>query len=75
MRAGVHLRLDEAILLLERSSCVIIEADDEPTRDLDPTLLDAVDRLQTTAESHDRVMVLEVMGRYAGWIALAGHAV
>jgi len=32
--------------------------------------VDAVDRLQTTAESHDRVMVLEVMGRYAGWIAI-----
>jgi len=31
---------------------------------------DAVDRLRTTAESHDRVMVLEVMGRYAGWIAV-----
>jgi phosphofructokinase-like protein len=31
---------------------------------------DALDRLQTTAESHSRVMVLEVMGRYAGWIAL-----
>jgi 6-phosphofructokinase 1 len=31
---------------------------------------EAVDRLHTTAESHDRVMVLEVMGRYAGWIAL-----
>ena len=31
---------------------------------------DAVDRLHSTAESHDRVMVLEVMGRYAGWIAL-----
>jgi 6-phosphofructokinase 1 len=31
---------------------------------------DAVDRLHTTAESHDRVMVLEVMGRYAGWIAI-----
>ena len=31
---------------------------------------DAVDRLHTTAESHGRVMVLEVMGRYAGWIAL-----
>jgi ATP-dependent phosphofructokinase / diphosphate-dependent phosphofructokinase len=30
---------------------------------------DAVDRLQTTAESHDRVMVVEVMGRHAGWIA------
>ena len=31
---------------------------------------DALDRLHTTAESHSRVMVLEVMGRYAGWIAL-----
>jgi len=31
---------------------------------------DAIDRLHTTAESHNRVMVLEVMGRYAGWIAL-----
>ena len=50
--------------------------------DLDGTLLtfgfdsavacatDALDRLHTTAESHNRVMVLEVMGRYAGWIAL-----
>jgi 6-phosphofructokinase 1 len=33
--------------------------------------VDALDRLHTTAESHDRVMVLEVMGRYAGWIATA----
>lgn len=31
---------------------------------------DALDRLHTTAESHDRVIVLEVMGRYAGWIAV-----
>jgi 6-phosphofructokinase 1 len=31
---------------------------------------DAIDRLQTTAESHDRVMVVEVMGRHAGWIAV-----
>jgi ATP-dependent phosphofructokinase / diphosphate-dependent phosphofructokinase len=30
---------------------------------------DAIDRLHTTAESHDRVMVIEVMGRHAGWIA------
>ena len=30
---------------------------------------DAVDRLHTTAESHDRVMVVEVMGRHSGWIA------
>ncbi len=30
---------------------------------------EAIDRLHTTAESHDRVMVVEVMGRHAGWIA------
>jgi ATP-dependent phosphofructokinase / diphosphate-dependent phosphofructokinase len=36
---------------------------------------EAIDRLQTTAEAHDRVMVLEVMGRSTGWIALyAGMA-
>lgn len=31
---------------------------------------EAIDRLHTTAESHHRIMVLEVMGRHAGWIAL-----
>lgn len=31
---------------------------------------EALDRLRTTAESHNRVMVMEVMGRYAGWIAV-----
>src|SRR3954447_15341078 len=31
---------------------------------------EAIDRLHTTAASHNRVMVLEVMGRHAGWIAL-----
>lgn len=39
---------------------------------------EAIDRLHTTAESHNRVMILEVMGRHAGWIAvesgLAGGA-
>jgi len=34
------------------------------------TATDALDKLHTTAESHHRIMVLEVMGRYAGWIAL-----
>jgi len=34
-------------------------------------VVDAIDRLTTTAESHNRVMVVEVMGRTAGWIALA----
>jgi 6-phosphofructokinase 1 len=34
------------------------------------TAMEALDRLHTTAESHHRVMVLEVMGRHAGWIAL-----
>jgi phosphofructokinase-like protein len=36
------------------------------------TVVDALDRLHTTAESHKRVIVLEVMGRHAGWIALYG---
>jgi 6-phosphofructokinase 1 len=31
--------------------------------------VDAIDRIQTTGESHDRIMVVEVMGRQAGWIA------
>jgi 6-phosphofructokinase 1 len=39
---------------------------------------DAIDRLTTTAEAHDRIMVVEVMGRQSGWIAvnagLAGGA-
>lgn len=35
-------------------------------------VMDALDRLHTTATSHNRVMVLEVMGRHAGWIALHG---
>jgi 6-phosphofructokinase 1 len=34
------------------------------------TATDALDKLHSTAESHHRVMVMEVMGRYAGWIAL-----
>jgi len=34
------------------------------------TATDALDKLHTTAESHQRVIILEVMGRYAGWIAL-----
>jgi 6-phosphofructokinase 1 len=32
--------------------------------------VEAIDRIRTTGESHDRVMVVEVMGRHAGWIAL-----
>ena len=35
------------------------------------TATDAIDKLHTTAASHHRVMVIEVMGRYAGWLALA----
>src|SRR5208337_4102809 len=31
--------------------------------------VDAIDRIQTTGESHDRIMIIEVMGRHAGWIA------
>lgn len=36
------------------------------------TVVDAIDRLHTTAESHHRVMVVEVMGRHTGWIAAYG---
>src|SRR3954471_9306503 len=36
------------------------------------TVMDALDRLHTTATSHKRIMILEVMGRHAGWIALHG---
>ena len=37
--------------------------------------IEAIDRIQTTGESHDRIMVVEVMGRHAGWIsAYAGIA-
>jgi ATP-dependent phosphofructokinase / diphosphate-dependent phosphofructokinase len=35
-------------------------------------VMEALDRLHTTAESHNRVLVCEVMGRHAGWIALYG---
>src|SRR3972149_6371145 len=34
------------------------------------TATEALDKLHSTARSHQRVMVVEVMGRYAGWIAL-----
>lgn len=33
-------------------------------------VVDAIDKVRTSAESHDRVMVIETMGRYSGWIAL-----
>jgi 6-phosphofructokinase 1 len=35
------------------------------------TATDAIDKVHSTAESHERVMVVEVMGRYCGWIALS----
>ncbi|MDH3892655.1 MAG: ATP-dependent 6-phosphofructokinase [candidate division Zixibacteria bacterium] len=34
------------------------------------TATDAIDKIHTTAQSHHRVMIVEVMGRYAGWLAL-----
>jgi ATP-dependent phosphofructokinase / diphosphate-dependent phosphofructokinase len=36
------------------------------------SIADALDKIHTTAASHDRVMVVEVMGRNAGWLALEG---
>ncbi len=35
------------------------------------TATDAIDKIHTTAQSHHRVMIVEVMGRYAGWLAMA----
>ena len=35
------------------------------------TVADAIDRVQTTGESHDRLMVIEVMGRSVGWLAVS----
>jgi len=35
------------------------------------TAVDALDKIHSTAQSHHRVMIVEVMGRYAGWLALA----
>ncbi|MEC9485024.1 MAG: ATP-dependent 6-phosphofructokinase [Candidatus Izemoplasma sp.] len=36
------------------------------------TITDALDKIHTTAYSHDRIMVVEVMGRHTGWLALEG---
>ncbi|KPL22849.1 MAG: hypothetical protein AMJ93_06185 [Anaerolineae bacterium SM23_84] len=36
------------------------------------TVADALDKLHTTAESHHRVIIVEVMGRYTGWVAVMG---
>lgn len=69
-------------LELERRGLPVIGVPKTIDNDLDATLetfgfgtavqvvTDALDRLRTTAESHDRTMILEVMGRHAGWIAL-----
>ncbi|OPX32054.1 MAG: 6-phosphofructokinase [Gemmatimonadaceae bacterium 4484_173] len=35
-------------------------------------VMDSIDKLKTTAKSHERVMVVEIMGRHAGWMALYG---
>lgn len=60
---GVPKTIDNDLCLTDRSfgfdSAVAIVAE-------------ALDRLETTARSHGRVMIAETMGRYAGWIALAG---
>jgi len=71
---GVALRLD-------REGVPVVGVPKTIDNDLDGTdvtvgfdtavqiVTDAIDRLHTTAESHNRVMVVEVMGRHAGWIA------
>ena len=49
---------------------VYVKESEELLEDMRRVATEAVDRLHSTAESHHRVMILEVMGRYAGWIAL-----
>jgi len=39
------------------------------------TVTEAIDRVHSTAESHDRVIIMEVMGRYTGWIAATGVSI
>jgi 6-phosphofructokinase 1 len=60
---GVPKTIDNDIVLTERSfgfdSAVAVVSE-------------SLDRLATTARSHGRVMIVETMGRYAGWIALEG---
>jgi 6-phosphofructokinase 1 len=79
-----------AALRLQREGVPVVGVPKTIDNDLDGTdvtvgfqtavqiVTDAIDRLHTTAESHNRVMVVEVMGRHAGWIAahagLAGGA-
>jgi ATP-dependent phosphofructokinase / diphosphate-dependent phosphofructokinase len=79
-----------AALRLHREGIPIVGVPKTIDNDLDGTdvtfgfqtavqiVTDAIDRLHTTAESHNRVIVVEVMGRHAGWIAthagLAGGA-
>ena len=58
---GVPKTIDNDLMATERTfgfdSAVIVATE-------------AIDRLHTTAQSHNRVMIVETMGRYAGWIAL-----
>src|SRR4030043_33000 len=54
--------------LVEKAGGSVVETDISDTAV--NTATEAIDKLHTTARSHDRVMVVEVMGRYVGWIAL-----
>ena len=66
--------------LVQRASGSLRTEDDRQRRGRHPahlrlrqrrgTATEALDKVHSTAESHDRVMVVELMGRYAGWIAL-----
>lgn len=59
---GIPKTIDNDVLLTDRS----IGFDTAAT-----IAAEAIDRVHTTAESHDRVMVVEVMGRHAGWIGIS----
>jgi phosphofructokinase-like protein len=70
--ARLHAEYDAAVVGVPKTIDNDISATDY-TFGFDTALsiaTEAIDRLHSTAESHDRVMVCEVMGRHAGWIAL-----
>lgn len=73
LSAATHLARDEGIPIVGVPKTIDNDVDGTDLTIGFVTAMDiatqAVDRLHSTAESHNRVMVLEVMGRHAGWIA------
>ena len=65
-RRELSARLEEAVT----QPSVTVDGVSLASADANAGATEAIDRLHTTAESHHRVLVVEVMGRHAGWIAL-----